>query len=179
MLAEAWRAGSRQASLARFLALCSVESMSEQHAKSRRRPLRQSQPRRHRRRDSRRGSHPQTRCHHHLQPHPRPQDRRRCQSQARHRTTLTQSLRLACQERLRGTTGADGAHRRRSMDATESTGQNSSLVVAQRVSEPAQDASRWVGASLASSSKPSAAIAAVTLRRSWSDQLQLHCSRHG
>ena len=34
VLAEAWRGGSRQASLARFLALCSVESMSEQQAKS-------------------------------------------------------------------------------------------------------------------------------------------------
>ena len=34
VLAEAWRGGSRQASLARFLALCSLESMSEQQAKS-------------------------------------------------------------------------------------------------------------------------------------------------
>ncbi len=34
VLAQAWRGGSRQASLARFLALCSVESMSEQQAKS-------------------------------------------------------------------------------------------------------------------------------------------------
>ena len=34
VLAEAWRGGSRQASLARFLALCSVEPMSEQQAKS-------------------------------------------------------------------------------------------------------------------------------------------------
>lgn len=67
----------------------------------------------------------------------------------------------------------------RSMDATESTGQNGSLVVAQRVIEPAQDASWWVGAALASSSKPSAVIAAVTLRRSSFDQLQPHCSQHG
>ena len=34
VLAEAWRGGSRQASLARFLALCSREPMSEQQAKS-------------------------------------------------------------------------------------------------------------------------------------------------
>ena len=34
VLAEAWRGGSRQASLARFLVLCSVESMNEQQAKS-------------------------------------------------------------------------------------------------------------------------------------------------
>ena len=34
VLAEAWRGGSRQASLARFLALCSLEPMSEQQAKA-------------------------------------------------------------------------------------------------------------------------------------------------
>jgi hypothetical protein len=34
VLAEAWRGGSHQASLARFLALCSLEPMSEQQAKS-------------------------------------------------------------------------------------------------------------------------------------------------
>ena len=34
VLAEAWRGGSRQASLARFVALCSLEPMSEQHARS-------------------------------------------------------------------------------------------------------------------------------------------------
>jgi hypothetical protein len=34
VLAEAWRGGSRQASLARFLALCTLEPMSEQQAKS-------------------------------------------------------------------------------------------------------------------------------------------------
>lgn len=34
VLAEAWRGGSRQASLTRFLALCSLEEMSEQQAKS-------------------------------------------------------------------------------------------------------------------------------------------------
>ena len=34
VLAEAWRGGSRQASLARFLALCSLEPMSEAQAKS-------------------------------------------------------------------------------------------------------------------------------------------------
>ena len=34
VLAEAWRDGSRQASLARFMALCTVEPMSEQHAKT-------------------------------------------------------------------------------------------------------------------------------------------------
>jgi hypothetical protein len=34
VLAEAWRGGSRQASLSRFLALCSLETMSEQQAKS-------------------------------------------------------------------------------------------------------------------------------------------------
>ncbi|MEP7112313.1 MAG: twitching motility protein PilT [Ilumatobacteraceae bacterium] len=34
ILAEAWRGGSRQASLARFMALCTVEPMSEQHAKA-------------------------------------------------------------------------------------------------------------------------------------------------
>ncbi len=33
VLAEAWRGGSRQASLARFLALCTLEPMSEQQAK--------------------------------------------------------------------------------------------------------------------------------------------------
>ena len=34
VLAEAWRGGSRQASLARFLALCTVEPMSELQAKA-------------------------------------------------------------------------------------------------------------------------------------------------
>ena len=34
VLAATWRGGSRQASLARFLALCSLEPMSEQQAKS-------------------------------------------------------------------------------------------------------------------------------------------------
>jgi hypothetical protein len=34
VLAESWRGGSRQASLARFLALCSLEPMTEQQAKS-------------------------------------------------------------------------------------------------------------------------------------------------
>ncbi len=34
VLAEAWRGGTRQASLARFLALCSLEPMSEQQAKA-------------------------------------------------------------------------------------------------------------------------------------------------
>lgn len=34
VLAEAWRGGSRQASLARFLGLCSLEPMSEQQAKA-------------------------------------------------------------------------------------------------------------------------------------------------
>jgi hypothetical protein len=34
VLAEAWRGGSRQASLARFLALCSLEPMSDEQAKS-------------------------------------------------------------------------------------------------------------------------------------------------
>jgi hypothetical protein len=34
VLAEAWRGGPRQASLARFLALCSIEPMSEQQAKA-------------------------------------------------------------------------------------------------------------------------------------------------
>lgn len=33
MLAEAWRGGSRQASLARLLALCEVEPMSEEQAR--------------------------------------------------------------------------------------------------------------------------------------------------
>ncbi len=34
VLAEAWRGGSHQARLARFLALCSLEPMSEQQAKA-------------------------------------------------------------------------------------------------------------------------------------------------
>jgi hypothetical protein len=34
VLAEAWRGGSRQASLARFLALCEVEPLTEQQAKA-------------------------------------------------------------------------------------------------------------------------------------------------
>jgi hypothetical protein len=34
VLAEAWRGGSRQASLSRFLALCTLEPMSEQQAKT-------------------------------------------------------------------------------------------------------------------------------------------------
>lgn len=34
VLAEAWRGGSRQASLARFLALCTIEPMSEPQAKA-------------------------------------------------------------------------------------------------------------------------------------------------
>jgi hypothetical protein len=34
VLAEAWRGGSRQANLARFLALCSLEPFSERHAKA-------------------------------------------------------------------------------------------------------------------------------------------------
>lgn len=34
VLAEAWRGGSRQVSLARFLALCTLEPMSEQQAKA-------------------------------------------------------------------------------------------------------------------------------------------------
>ena len=34
VLAEAWRGGSRQANLARFLALCSLEPLSERHAKA-------------------------------------------------------------------------------------------------------------------------------------------------
>ena len=34
VLAEAWRGGSRQASLARFLALCTLEPMTESQAKS-------------------------------------------------------------------------------------------------------------------------------------------------
>ncbi len=34
VLAEAWRGGGRQANLARFLALCSLEPMNEQQAKS-------------------------------------------------------------------------------------------------------------------------------------------------
>ena len=34
VLAEAWRGGSRQASLARFVALCSLEPLSEQQAKA-------------------------------------------------------------------------------------------------------------------------------------------------
>jgi hypothetical protein len=34
VLAQAWRGGSRQASLVRFLALCSLEPMSEHQAKS-------------------------------------------------------------------------------------------------------------------------------------------------
>lgn len=34
VLAEAWRGGSRQASLARFLALCTTESLTEEQAKA-------------------------------------------------------------------------------------------------------------------------------------------------
>lgn len=34
VLAEAWRGGSRQASLARFLALCTTEPLSEEQAKA-------------------------------------------------------------------------------------------------------------------------------------------------
>ena len=34
VLAEAWRGGSRRASLARFMALCTLEPMSEEQAKS-------------------------------------------------------------------------------------------------------------------------------------------------
>jgi hypothetical protein len=34
VLAEAWRGGGRQANLSRFLALCSLEPMGEQQAKS-------------------------------------------------------------------------------------------------------------------------------------------------
>lgn len=34
VLAEAWRGGSRQASLARFLALCTTEALTEQQAKA-------------------------------------------------------------------------------------------------------------------------------------------------
>jgi hypothetical protein len=34
VLAEAWRGGSRQASLARFLTLCAIEPLTEQHAKA-------------------------------------------------------------------------------------------------------------------------------------------------
>ena len=34
VLAEAWRGGGRQANLSRFLALCSLEPMNEQRAKS-------------------------------------------------------------------------------------------------------------------------------------------------
>jgi len=34
VLAEAWRGGSRQANLARFLALCSTESLTEEQAKA-------------------------------------------------------------------------------------------------------------------------------------------------
>ena len=34
VLAEAWRGGSRQANLSRFLALCTLEPMNEQQAKS-------------------------------------------------------------------------------------------------------------------------------------------------
>ena len=34
VLAEAWRGGSRQANVSRFLALCSLEPMSEEQAKS-------------------------------------------------------------------------------------------------------------------------------------------------
>jgi hypothetical protein len=33
VLAEAWRGGSRQASLARFLALCTIEALTEEQAK--------------------------------------------------------------------------------------------------------------------------------------------------
>jgi predicted nucleic acid-binding protein len=33
VLAEAWRGGSRQASLSRFLAMCEVEAMSEEQAR--------------------------------------------------------------------------------------------------------------------------------------------------
>jgi hypothetical protein len=34
VLAEAWRGGSRQASLARFLALCTIEPLSDEQAKA-------------------------------------------------------------------------------------------------------------------------------------------------
>jgi hypothetical protein len=34
VLAEAWRGGPRQASLARFLALCTIEALTEQQAKA-------------------------------------------------------------------------------------------------------------------------------------------------
>jgi predicted nucleic acid-binding protein len=34
VLAEAWRGGSRQASLARFLALCTTEALTEEHARA-------------------------------------------------------------------------------------------------------------------------------------------------
>lgn len=34
VLAEAWRGGPRQASLARFLALCTTEALTDEHAKS-------------------------------------------------------------------------------------------------------------------------------------------------
>jgi hypothetical protein len=34
VLADAWRGGSRQASLARFLALCAIEPLTEQQAKA-------------------------------------------------------------------------------------------------------------------------------------------------
>ena len=34
VLAEAWRGGSRQASLARFIALCEIEPLTEQQAKA-------------------------------------------------------------------------------------------------------------------------------------------------
>lgn len=34
VLAEAWRGGSRQASLARLLALCTIEPLTEDHAKA-------------------------------------------------------------------------------------------------------------------------------------------------
>jgi hypothetical protein len=58
VLAEAWRGGSRQASLARLLALCTTEPLTEEQSQGRRCARRAGGSRRHRRRHRRRRSDP-------------------------------------------------------------------------------------------------------------------------
>jgi hypothetical protein len=89
VLAEAWRGGSRQASLAGFLALCTIEPLTEQQAKAVGALAGRADHDEHRRRDRRRRRRSPPRRHRYLQRHPHHTDRQRSPRPTHDRTHLS------------------------------------------------------------------------------------------
>ena len=94
-----------------------------------------------------------------------------------HRANLTFWLRFACEERLRRTTGADGAHRGRTWMRPVARVMTAASWLLSESSNQHGMRSGWRVLPWPPL-QAVAVIAVVTLRRSWSDQLQPRCSRH-